>query len=157
MYSKNLIILLSIFFCSYFSSQKINDENFVIYKLKSEKKLHQTKGLKYQTIHGNSKSERLHNNFEKDLVRFGYIKVDNQKKHQVFEKINSLKEGKNNYETACLQTYRDILIYKDQNNKISKIIKICTSCYSNQIITPENNSELLMNFTDYDSLQELLN
>lgn len=152
---KNLIIFLSIFFCSYLSSQEFNDEIFV-YKLKFEKNLKKTKSLKYQTIHGHSKSEILHNNFEKDLIKFGYIRVDNQKKQQIFEKITSLKEGRNNYATACLQTYRDILIYKNQNGKILKIIKICTSCYSNQILTSESESELLMNFADYDSLQELL-
>lgn len=152
---KNLIIFLCIFFCSYLSSQKLNDEIFV-YKLKSEKKIKKTKSLKYQTIHGNSRTESLHNDFEKDLIKFGYKKVENQKKQPIFEKISSLKEGKNNYETACLPTYRDILIYKNQNGKIVKMIKICTSCYSNQIITSENESELLMNFADYDALQELL-
>ncbi|PZU24443.1 MAG: hypothetical protein DI622_03915, partial [Chryseobacterium sp.] len=81
---------------------------------------------------------------------------ENQNNQQVFEKIKSLKEGKNNYETACLPTYRDILIYKNQNGKILKIIKVCTSCYSNQIVTLESESELLMNFSDYDALQELL-
>lgn len=155
---KQIIILLSIFFCGYFSSQKFNDEIFVIYKLKSEKNLNKSKtnSLKHQTIYGSSKSENLHNDFEKDLMKFGYKKVENQNTNAVFEKINSLKEGKNSYETACLKVYRDILVYKDQHNKIMKIIKICTSCYANQVITPKSNYELLMNFEDYDSLQQLL-
>lgn len=152
---KNLIIFSSIFFCSYLSSQKLNDEIF-IYQLESEKKIKKTNGLKYETIHGSSKSGNLRNDFEKDLIKFGYIRVENKKKQQISEKINSLKEGRNNHETACLKTYRDILIYKNRNGKIFKVIKICTSCYSNQIITSERESELLMNFADYDSLQELL-
>ena len=152
---KNLIIFSSIFFCSYLSSQKLNDEIF-IYQLKSEKKIKNTKSLRYETIHGRLKSGDLNKDFEKDLIKFGYKKVENKKKHQISEKINSLKQGRNNYETACLKTYRDILIYKNRNGKIFKVIKICTSCYSNQIITSERESELLMNFADYDSLQELL-
>ncbi len=152
---KNLIILLSIFFCGYLSSQKLNDEIF-IYQLKSEKKIENTKSLRYETIHGRLKPGHLLNDFEKDLIKFGYIKVEHKKKRQISEKINSLKEGRNNYETACLKTYRDILIYKNRNGKIFKVIKICTSCYSNQVITPERESELLMNFADYDYLQELL-
>ena len=154
----NFIILLSIFFCGHFSSQKLNDEIFVIYKLKSEKNLNRSKrnSLKHQTIYGSSKSENLHHDFEKDLMKFGYKKVENQKSNQIFEKLNSFKEGKNSYETACLKAYRDILIYKNQHNKIIKIIKICTSCYANQVVTPKSNYELLMNFEDYDSLEELL-
>lgn len=154
---KQIIILLSIFFWGYFSSQNLNNERFIIYKLKSEKKLKKSKTneLRYQTIYGHSKSEFLHSDFEKDLIKFGYKKVENQKSNQIFEKIESLKEGKNIYETACMKVYRDILVYKNQNN-ILKVIKICTSCYSNQIITQKNQSELLMNFEDYDFLEELL-
>ena len=154
---KKLIIALSILFCgSLFKPQKLNDESFVIYKLKFEENLKKAKSLKYQTVHGYSKSESLYNDFEKDLIKFGYVRTENKNNQQVFEKIKSLKEGKNNYETACLPAYRDILIYKNQNGKILKIIKVCTSCYSNQIVTLESESELLMNFSDYDALQELL-
>lgn len=158
MQMKNLIILLSILFCAYFSSQTLNDKIFVIYKLKSEKNLNKSKknSLKHQTIYGSSKSENLHNDFEKDLIKFGYKKVENLKSNWISEKLNSLKEGKNIYETACLKVYRDILIYKNHHNKIMKIIKICTSCYANQVITPKSNYELLMDFEDYDALEELL-
>ncbi|MCX8533366.1 hypothetical protein [Chryseobacterium luquanense] len=155
---KNLIILPLLLFCSFISSQKLNDEIFIIYKLKSEKTLNKSKknSLKNQTIYGNSKSENLHSDFEKDLIKFGYKKVEDLKSNQIFEKLNSLKNGKNSYDTACLKVYRDILIYKNQNNKIIKIIKICTSCYANQVITPKSSYELLMNFEDYDFLDELL-
>lgn len=156
MQMKNFIILSLLLFCIFISSQKLNDEIFVIYKLKSEKNLNKSKtnSLKHQTIYGSS--ENLHNDFEKDLMKFGYKKVENQKSNRIFEKLNSFKEGKNSYETACLKVYRDILIYKNQHNKIIKIIKICTSCYANQVVTPKSNYELLMNFEDYDSLEELL-
>lgn len=154
------LFILSIALFSFTSLKQNNDfDNIIIYRLKQEKRSQRsnTHSLSYKIIHGSLRSGDIKDGFEKNLRKFGYVKNDyNKIKHdQICDKIKSFVYGKSKYETSCLQTYRDIFIYKKQE-KIVKVIKICTSCYANEVITPESESELLMDFKDYDSLKELI-
>jgi hypothetical protein len=81
--------------------------------------------------------------------------LENDRILEISKFLTTKKEGVNNYETACKKVFRDLIIFKQQN-KIVKVIKVCTSCYSNEVITNEAESELLLNFEDYDYLSEEL-
>ena len=43
-----------------------------------------------------------------------------------------------------------------QFDKILKLIKICTTCYTNEVITKNGKSEMILNFEDYIDLIEYM-
>lgn len=158
--SNFFFIIFSFLVLFFFINAKKNNEydNIIIYKLKYEKRNHKSNGhsLRYKIIHGNLTHKDINDNFENNLQKFGYIRPKHSeiKYKQIYNKLNSFEYGTSKHEVSCLQTYRDVFIYK-KHNKIVKIIKICTSCYANEVITPESESMLLMDFSDYNSLKEL--
>lgn len=157
---KILLVIVSAVFLNFDKTDKIQTPVVVeIYKLKKNKYLNNKKisDFEYQLIFGQTKSSEINPEFISKLKNAGYKKnsLDNETISKISEFLNSKKKGVNNYETACKKVYRDVIIFKLQN-KVTKVIKICTSCYSNEVITNEAESELLLNFEDYDYLSDEL-
>ncbi|MFN7100935.1 MAG: hypothetical protein ACK4M4_11245, partial [Flavobacterium sp.] len=66
--------------------------------------------------------------FDQELIAYGYIK--NPVPKEKIKKIDEFLTNDINYEshlTACVPSYRDILILK-KNNKTVSVLKICFEC-----------------------------
>ncbi|MCI3937834.1 hypothetical protein MQX03_11520 [Chryseobacterium aahli] len=157
---KILLAIVSAVFLNFDKTDKIQTPVIVeIYKLKKNKYLNNKKisDFEYHLIFGQTKSSEINPEFISKLKNAGYKKInlENDRILEISKFLTTKKESVNNYETACKKVFRDLIIFKQQN-KILKVIKVCTSCYSNQVITNEAESELLLNFEDYDYLSEEL-
>ena len=160
--SKRLFGFITIFLitslllnCSNFKNIPKN-ERVTFYTLKKDPKVRNGNTVKYKLIYGTTRSSDLNENFEEILTQNGFIKTnyDNEKRNIIINFIDSLEDGRSNYETACRKVYRNIIVYKNAG-KIENVVKICTSCYANQVITKDDESSLYMVFADYDYLEEL--
>lgn len=157
---KILLVIVSAVFLNFDKTDKIQTPVVVeIYKLKKNKYLNNKKisDFEYHLIFGQTKNSEINQEFILKLKKAGYKKInlENDRILEISKFLTTKKEGVNNYETACKKVFRDLIIFKQQN-KILKVIKVCTSCYSNEVITNEAESELLLNFEDYDYLSEEL-
>lgn len=160
--SKILLVIVFMLFLNFNKTDKISIPAVVtieIYQLKKDKNFNnkKTSDFENQLIFGQTKSSEINSEFISKLKKAGYKKSDleNDRISKIAEFLKSKKEDENNYETACKKVFRDIIIFKQQN-KMFKVIKICTSCYSNEVITNETESEILLNFEDYDYLSNEL-
>jgi hypothetical protein len=90
------------------------------------------------------------------LQKIGYKKssVDKSKFNEI-NKIFVEKTVKENVATACVYVYRDILIFKKDNNVIGTA-KICFGCLANEIIGTKANTENFGMDGDYEKLADLL-
>ncbi|WP_143884364.1 hypothetical protein [Chryseobacterium binzhouense] len=137
----------------------VNYDNVEIYKLKKEfisHKVNTKTNLKYKIIHGSTSSKDINQDFEQKLLKFGYKKniYYPEKLNEINRTLNSFENGAAQFNTSCLPTYRDIIIYK-KNNEITKILKICTSCFKNEVITKNEKTELLLFIADYELLEKM--
>ena len=151
-------VFLNIFMISKTNSS-LNDDNVTIYRLKNESKFRKVNtktNLKYKIIHGTTISTDINENFEKKLQKFGYekTKYSVEKQSEIIGKLNSFEKGIAPFDTACLPTYRDIIVYK-KDDKITKVIKICTSCFQNEVITKDERTELFLFMADYELLEKM--
>jgi hypothetical protein len=90
------------------------------------------------------------------LQKIGYKKslVDKSKFNEI-NKIFVEKTVKENFVTACIYIYRDILIFK-KNDKVVGTAKICFGCMANQITGTNANTENFGMDGDYEKLADLL-
>lgn len=151
-------VFLNIFMISKTNSS-LNDDNVTIYRLKNESKFRKVNtktNQKYKIIHGATISTDINENFEKKLQKFGYekTKYSVKKQGEIIDKLNSFEEGIAPFDTSCLPTYRDIIVYK-KGDKITKVIKICTSCFENEVITKDERKELFLFIADYELLEKM--
>lgn len=134
-------------------------ETVEIFKLKNEKNSRKWKNtdFEYRLIFGYNHSSEIDENFISKLKLSGYKKnnLQNEKTLNISAFLNSKKEGHSKYETGCKKIFRDIIVYKRQN-KIVKVIKICTNCYANQVFYENDETEVLLSYDEYDELKELL-
>jgi len=156
------ILLVSVYaiFLNFDKTDKIQTPVIAeIYKLKKDRKLNSRKASDFESrlIFGQTKSSEINLEFISKLKKTGYKKInlENNRILEISKLLNTKKEGLNNYETACKKVFRDLIIFKQQN-KIIKVIKICTSCYSNEVVTGETESEIILSFEDYDYLNDEL-
>lgn len=94
--------------------------------------------------------------FIDNLHKIGYKKsvVDNSKFNDI-NKIFVEKTVRENFATACINIYRDILIFK-KNGKVVGTAKICFGCMANQITGTNANTETFGMDGDYEKLAKLL-
>ena len=157
---KILLVFVYAVFLNFDTNDKIQTPVVIeIYKLKNNKYLNNKKNSDFENhlIFGQTKSSEINLEFISKLKKAGYKKInlENDRILEISKFLTSKKAGVNNYQTACTKVFRDLIIFKQQN-KIIKVIKICTSCYSNEVTTNEAESELLLNFGDYDYLSDKL-
>ncbi|QQV03792.1 MULTISPECIES: hypothetical protein [Chryseobacterium] len=137
----------------------VNHDSVEIYKLKKEFISHKVNiktNLKYKIIHGSTSIKDIDQDFERKLVKFGYEKsiYHLETLNEIIQTLNSIGNGIAPFNTSCLPTYRYIIIYK-KNDKITKIVKICTSCFKNEVITKNERTELLLFIADYEILEKM--
>ena len=139
---------------SFNEKQSVTVEIYHLNKKKNLKKIKNT-DFEYRLIYGHNYSSEINATFLQKLKKAGYkkSKFSDEKSIKIIEFLDSKKEGYSKYETACKKMYRDVIVIKKEN-EIIKIIKICTSCYANQVLYKKNETELLLSFEDYDNLSE---
>lgn len=136
------------YFCDYDES-KIED----LYDNQSKSELD---SLKMGIILGDIPKTITDLNFINSLSKIGYksIKVD-KSKYTDINQIFREKEVQENIATACINIYRDILIFKKQN-KIVGTAKICFGCMANEIKGTAANTENFGQDGDYEKLKNIL-
>ncbi|MBB4805235.1 hypothetical protein HNP38_000507 [Chryseobacterium defluvii] len=152
-----LVIVLSLSFCTRLTSQSIDFDSVEFYKVKAHKpKYNSANTFKLKTIFGQTSQGDLNDDFPKRIRKIGYKRrvLDSETSDQILKIIERTQPGKY-YTTVCRQIYRDILIYR-KNGKVVKILKICTSCFANQLITVNDDTELLLIISEYENLRKLL-
>lgn len=112
--------------------------------------------FKMEIILGDIPKDISNLSFIDKLHKIGYKKklVDKSK----FDDINKIfveKTVKENFVTACIYVYRDILIFK-KNDKVVGTAKICFGCMANQITGTNANTENFGMDGDYEKLADLL-
>lgn len=93
--------------------------------------------------------------FVKDLEKLNFHKE--RLEIAQYPKIAEIySRGSGNYETACVKTFRDILVFK-KNNKIVGISKICFDCGWESTFFNEKRFNNLIDITYFEELENLLN
>ena len=130
------------------SKQKENFENYNLKKdLRSNK--FKNSSFEYQLVYGFTKTSDFDSKFMKNLEKTGFVQntIPSENQEKIIDFLNMKKLGKSKYETACQKVFQDIIVFK-KANEITKIIKICTSCYANQVIEKTGTDEILLSFDD---------
>lgn len=158
---KLFILLFSFFSVINFSAQTgvKTTESVSIFRLRKFAERGNSRYIsefKTKTIRGANSPDDISDGFEKKLAESGYKRsaISPEEIRAVKELLSTYKFGFSKTETACLPVFRDILVYK-VGGKITKIIKICISCYQNQVISPEKTTGLLIPWDDYEQLEEI--
>ncbi|MBC7424924.1 MAG: hypothetical protein H7321_00195 [Bacteroidia bacterium] len=92
----------------------------------------------------------------KDLEKFGYKKaLVSREKFDKIDEIFCSRYNRDDDKYSCLTVFRDILIFKKENEIIG-VAKVCFNCGQNHIIGTNNETLYFGNNGDYDRLYELL-
>ena len=112
--------------------------------------------LKMGVILGEIPKSITDTNFIDNLKSFGYTKSKIEpKKFDKIDEIFTEKKHSESYATACINIYRDILIFK-RKSKIIGIAKICFGCDANVIVGTKSNTEEFGMSGDYQKLRKIL-
>ncbi|RLZ11973.1 hypothetical protein [Faecalibacter macacae] len=164
------IILIILFSCShnnpnsYFQFDEIVyyrlDENFVDFN-ESAKEINtldttNIEVYQYNVINSSMSLDLKNNLLENNLKEVGYSKTEIlEKYYKDIDEIFSYKEYKNAFNVGCFPWYRDILIFKKENEIIG-IAKICFQCGQHAISGAIGDTEWFGNDGDYEKLEKIL-
>lgn len=112
--------------------------------------------IKMGVILGNIPNNITDLSFIEKLDKLGYKKSNVDKsKFKDIDKIFVEKTEQENVARACINVYRDILIFKKNSNVVGTA-KICFGCYANQINGTNSNTENFGQNGDYEKLATIL-
>jgi len=158
---KNIAIIFGIGIFSSFANDMTTSQNVTveIYSLKKNINLKKWKNtdFEYHTVFGHTDHNEINQALIPKLTKTGYkiFHISDQKNSAITNFLASKKDGYNKYETGSKKIFRNIIIFKRQN-EIIKIIKLDTSGYANAVINKNSETEILLSFNDYDQLEQQL-
>ncbi|QTV06187.1 hypothetical protein [Faecalibacter bovis] len=96
------------------------------------------------------------NQLQNKLKEIGFSKLEiPEKYYKDIDKIFSYKEYKESFQAMCLPSYRDILIFKKENEIIG-IAKICFQCGQHAISGASGETDWFGGDGDYEKLEKIL-
>lgn len=135
-------------------SQDIDD--LAIDQLYSNQEKTGIDSIKFGIILGNLPERISDFNLEPILAEAGYKKVILQEStFGLIDKIFTEQMAAEDFETACVPIYRDILIFK-LKGKVVGLVKICFECLSSQIVGPVTEPTNNMHLSSFIKLKRLL-
>jgi hypothetical protein len=162
LFSKKIIaIIFCIGIFSNFTNAITTSQNVIveIYSLKKNINLKKWKNteFEYHLVFGNTDHNEINQELISKLKKTGYkiSLISNEKSSIITNFLASKKDGYNKYETGSKKVFRNIIIFKRQN-EIIKIIKLDTNGYANAVINKNSETEILLSFNDYDQLEQQL-
>ena len=133
---------------------KIN-KSFNTFRFKYKKKHSPKEKLIDEILNGGTPRTVSDTLFVKDLEKLNFHKqkLDVAQYPKIVE---IYKRGSRRYDTSCVKTFRDILVFK-KNNKIVGMSKICFDCGWETTFFNEHRYSNLIDITYFEELENLLN
>ncbi|MBP6576210.1 MAG: hypothetical protein KA232_03235 [Chryseobacterium sp.] len=131
------------------------NKSFNAYKLKYKKNHSTKKKLIYDIVKGSTPKSISDNLFVKDLEKLNFHK-EKLEAAQYQKIVDIYTRGSAHYDTSCVKTFRDILVFKNKN-KIVGISKICFDCGWETTFFNEHHYYNLIDITYFEELENLLN
>lgn len=133
---------------------KIN-KSFDAFRFSHKKKYSPKEKLIDKIVTGDAPKSISDTLFVKDLENLNYHK-EKLGVAQYPKIVEIYTRGSAHYDTSCVKTFRDILIFK-KNNKIIGVSKICFDCGWEETFFNQNRYYNLIDISFFEELQNILN